>query len=274
MLRSVTMSSWVPWVGGVTAGLGLAYLLAVAAKFGFLRTRGHFTLRRELASRRVPQPSTAPPAITFVCPVTRPDMAGRVLEAGLGDLDEQAPRILHANTGSGALVAAKLFNKLGPAVETEFVAFCHQDWRPIDRDWVARTLEVFAARPACEMVAQIGVLDADRDRLGGRILDPHGYAGEAGSHLLHSPDEQCFVLRVARLRELPFDEANLPEFHFYAVDYAYELQRRGFEVWSTPALGYHASATGAITSPQFKRAREVLRRKYGAGAVRATTGWI
>ncbi|MBU6430434.1 MAG: hypothetical protein KGR26_15565, partial [Cyanobacteria bacterium REEB65] len=207
------------------------------------------------------------------CPVTKPRALQRFLAARLDDLDEPVGRLFYDNTGERARVASRLFNTLIDQVETEFVAFCHQDWGPLDRDWVHRTLAVFAEHPQCEMVAQIGVALA-KDALGGRIVDPHGFNGRAGSFQLHSPDEQCFVVRAQRVRELPFDEANLPEFHFYAVDYAYELQQRGFEVWSTPALAYHHSAAGALTSKGFKRAREILRAKYGTGVVRATTGWI
>ena len=200
-------------------------------------------------------------------------MARAILEAGLDDLDEPTERLLYPNTGSQAMVAARLFNHLAPQVRTPFVAFCHQDWRPIDRDWVARTLAVFEQQPECAMVAQIGVAQ-DKDSLGGQILDVHGPNGRPGSHRLHAPDEQCFVLRTDCLRTQPFDEANLPEFHFYAVDYAFDLQERGFEIWSTPALAYHRSAAGALNSKSFRRARDLLRTKYGAGQVRATTGWI
>ncbi len=267
------MSSWLLVAGGAIAALALAYLLVVGIKFGFLRLRGRRALGRALAARRSREIQTTEPRVTFCCPVTRPDMARRILEAGLDDLDEPVLRVLYDNTGERALVAARLFNELGAEIATPYVAFCHQDWRPVDRDWIARTLAVFDAHPACEMVAQIGIA-TDRESVGGQILDPHGYGGRAGEFLLHAPDEQCFVLRTARLRELPFDEVHLPEFHFYAVDYAYELQKRGFEIWSTPALAYHGSAAGALTSAGFKRAREVLRKKYGPGVVRATTGWI
>jgi hypothetical protein len=261
------------WVLSVAGALAAGYLLVVGLKFGFLRIRGLLALRRALAARRPRNPMTTRPRLTFICPVTRPEVARRILESGLDDLDEPVQRLLIDNTGSGARVAAVLFNDVGPRVDTPFVAFCHQDWRPIDRDWVARTLEVFEAHPACEMVAQVGVM-ADRQGIGGLYLDPHGPGGKPGDFLLHAPDEQCFVLRVSRLRELPFDEANLPEFHFYAVDYGCELQKRGFEVRSTPALGYHGSAAGALTSKSFRRARAVLRAKYGSNRVRATTGWL
>jgi len=253
--------------------LGIAYVGIVGLKFGFLRLRGYLLLRSILDARPPRNGQPGPARITFVCPVTRPDVARRILEAGLDDLDAPVERLLYANTGARALVAARLFNHLAARITTPFVAFCHQDWRPIDRDWVARTLAIFDQHPSCDMVAQIGVA-TDRESLGGRILDPHGFNGREGSHRLHAPDEQCFVLRTDRLRELPFDEAHLPEFHYYAVDYAYELQQRGREVWSTPALAYHGSAAGALTSRSFKRARDTLRIKYGPGVVRATTGWI
>lgn len=264
---------WATWAASALGGLVLAYLGVVGLKFGFLRLRGHALLCRALAARPRARRSPGPPRITFVCPVTRPDMARGILGAGLDELDEPAERLFYDNTGPQAMVAARLFNHLAAVVNTPFVAFCHQDWRPVDRDWIARTLAVFDEHPRCGMVAQIGVA-ADKDSLGGRILDIHGYNGTSGSHLLHAPDEQCFVLRTARLAEHPFDEAALPEFHFYAVDYAQELQRAGFEVWSTPALAFHASAAGALTSKSFQRAREVLRAKWGPGHIRATTGWV
>jgi hypothetical protein len=257
----------------VLAGLAGAYLLIVGVKFGFLRIKGRILLDRALRRRAVLQTKTSQPRITFCSPVIDPKLAWDVLETGLDELDEPVERLLYLNSGENAMVAARLFNRLAQEVSTEYVAFCHQDWRPIDRDWVDQTLAVFAANPHCAMVAQIGVAE-DKASLGGRILDPHGYNGRAGSHRLHAPDEQCFVLRTETVRDLPFDEANLPEFHYYAVDYAYELRRRGFEIWSTPALAYHASAAGALNSPSFRRAREILRAKYGPNTVRATTGWI
>ncbi|MBM3273958.1 MAG: hypothetical protein FJZ00_02305 [Candidatus Sericytochromatia bacterium] len=255
------------------AGLAGTYLLIVGVKFGYLRLNGRILLDRALRRREPPKGKTTQARITFCSPVLNPKMAWDILETGLDELDEPVERLLYLNTGDNALVAARLFNRLIQEVDTEYVAFCHQDWRPIDRDWVEETLAVFAANPRCGMVAQIGVAE-DKESLGGRILDPHGYNGRAGSHRLHAPDEQCFVLRTATVREFPFDEANLPEFHYYAVDYAYELQRRGGEIWSTPALAYHGSAAGSLNSPSFKRARAILRAKYGPGAVRATTGWI
>ena len=252
---------------------GALYGAVVASKFGALRLRGARLLRRALAGRRERRVSPGSARITFVCPVTRPAILARFLDRFLAELDEPVERLFYPNVGENARVAARLFNTLAARVETEFVAFCHQDWGPIDRDWVARTLAVFDEHPACRMVAQIGVR-MSKDALGGQILDRYACNGVPGSFQLHAPDEQCFVVPTAQVRELPFDEASLPEFHFYAVDYAYELQRRGFEIWSTPALAYHDSPAGALTSASFKRARRILRGKYGPGVVRATTGWI
>ncbi len=252
---------------------GILYGAVVAIKFGALRLRGAGLARRVLSGRRERRVSSGPPRITFVCPVTKPAILDRFLDRFLTELDEPVARLFYPNVGENAMVAARLFNELATRVETEFIAFCHQDWGPIDRDWVARTLAVFDEHPACRMVAQIGVRTS-KDALGGQILDRYSFNGLPGSFLLHAPDEQCFVLPTKQVRDLPFDEANLPEFHFYAVDYAYELQRRGFEVWSTPALAYHDSPAGALSSSSFKRARRILRAKYGPGVVRATTGWI
>ncbi|MBI6546922.1 MAG: hypothetical protein HY692_09020 [Cyanobacteria bacterium NC_groundwater_1444_Ag_S-0.65um_54_12] len=265
---------WLAWIINIFLILGSGYGLVVACKFGSWRLRGYRALRLALAQRSAPlSPAPGPARITFVCPVTRPVVLQRLLLRGLAELAERVECICYLNRGPSALAAAQLFNRLAPQIKTDYVAFCHQDWRPVDRDWVAKTLEVFATQPACEMVAQIGVA-ADRASLGGQIVDSHGFKGRAGVFRLHAPDEQCCVIRTHRLRELPFDEAALPEFHFWAVDYAYELQKRGFTVWSTAALGYHHSAIGNLNSRAFKRARRLLRDKYGPGCVRATTGWV
>lgn len=269
----VVIARWAAILALCVLGLGALYGAVVGLKFGVLRAKGARLLARTLATRPPASSRPGPARITFVCPVTRPKVLARYLDHLLSQQDYPAERLFYSNVGDRAMVAARLFNHLALQVETEFVAFCHQDWGPVDRDWIARTLEVFDRHPRCGMVAQIGVR-LDRQGLGGRILDPHGFNGVEGSVRLHAPDEQCFVVRTAQVRELPFDEAHLPEFHYYAVDYAWELQARGFEIWSTPALAYHHSAAGALTSAGFKRAREVLRAKYGPGVVRATTGWI
>ncbi len=261
------------WIALGILAAGTLYGAVIAVKLGAWRLRGARLLKRVLSDRRERRPSPGPSRITFVCPVTKPATLSRFLDRLLADLDEPVTRLLHPNFGANAMVAARLFNTLATRVETEYIAFCHQDWGPLDRDWVARTLAVFEEHPACRMVAQIGVR-MSKEALGGQILDRYSFNGVQGSFQLHAPDEQCFVVPTAQVRELPFDEANLPEFHFYAVDYAYELQRRGFEVWSTPALAYHDSPAGALTSAGFKRARRILRDKYGPGVVRATTGWI
>lgn len=253
-------------------GLVLAYGAFVFLKFRWLRWRGRCRLEAALAARPAPCKQDGAPRITFVCPVTKPEVLATWLSRGLDELDEPHVRIMHPNTGPGAMVAARLFNHLVSRVETPFVAFVHQDWRPIDRDWIARTLEVFE-RPDCEMVVQAGIAE-DRSRLVGRLLDPFGGGGEAGVHRVHAADEQCFVMRTETVRAHPFDEAALPEFHFYAVDTALEVQKRGQGVYTTPALAYHASAVGDLRHPSFKRAKEVLARKWGRGVVRATTGWV
>jgi|KBSSwiStaDraftv2_1062776.scaffolds.fasta_scaffold00963_6 hypothetical protein len=268
-MSSLLAVAWVVWPFVIAGGLAAAVLLLILG----LRLRGRHVLASVLAAQPPAARCVREPRLTFVCPVTKPAVAADLLLAGLDDLNEPAERILYDNTGGRALVAARLFNVLAPEVRTEYVAFCHQDWRPLDRDWIARTLAVFEAHPACEMVAQIGIA-ADKRTFAGRIVKTFGYMGRAGSHLLHAPDEICFVLRTARVREWPFDEAHLPEFHYYAVDYAYELQRRGLEVWSTPALGYHGKSLGAVWSHDFRRARKILRTKYGPRMVRAPTGWI
>lgn len=253
-------------------GLVLLYGAVVFVKFRFLRWRGKRRLAAALASRPPQRPTGGEPQITFVCPVTKPHVLATWLEAGLDDLDDPHARILHANTGPGAMVAARLFNHLAREVTTPYVAFVHQDWRPIDRDWVSRTLSVFEAT-GCEMVVQIGIA-ADRNRLVGQILDPFGGGGEAGVHAVHAPDEQCFVLKTASLLERPFDEEALPEFHFYAVDYAQEVLKRGGTVYTNGTLAYHDSAVGDLRHPSFQRAKEVMRRKWGEKAIRATTGWV
>lgn len=268
------MPSWIAYIlDALVLVVVPLYGLVVGIKYAILRACGRKLLARTLAARSKQTLSGTLPRLTFVCPMTKPRVLNRFFKAGINDLDETAAAIFHDNSGPTALVAAKLFNHLINQVDTEYVAFCHQDWRPIDRDWIAQTLNVFAQNPDCEMVAQIGVAE-DKESLGGGILDPHGRNGRQVSVRLHAPDEQCFVVRAETLRRLPFDEAALPEFHFYAVDYAVELYRRGHETWSTPALAYHHSAAGALTSKSFKRAREVLRAKYGPNTVRATTGWI
>lgn len=253
-------------------GLVATYGAVVLIKFRFLRWRGKRRLAAALAARPAHRPAGGDPQITFVCPVTKPDVLATWLVAGLDELDDPQLRILHPNTGAGGMVAAKLFNRLAREVTTPYVAFVHQDWRPIDRDWVSRTLAAFE-QPGCEMVVQVGI-GAERDRLVGEILDAFGGGGERGVHRVHAPDEQCFVLRTASLREHPFDEEALPEFHFYAVDYALEVQRRGGVVWTNGALAYHDSAIGDLRHPSFQRAKDVMRRKWGEKAIRATTGWV
>ena len=258
----------------IIAFIGLVgiYGAVVLGKFTFLRVRGRRRLAAALAGRPPRAPRQGAPRLTFVSPVTKPEVLATWLAAGLDDLDEPHERLFHPNTGADAMVAARLFNRLVHEVKTPYVAFVHQDWRPIDRDWIARTLEVFE-RPDCEMVAQVGIGE-DKQRLVGQLLDPHGGGGEPGVHRVHAPDEQCFVLRTAALRAHPFDEEALPEFHFYAVDYALEVARRGGAVYTTDALAYHASAVGDLRHPSFLRAREVMRRKWGKGTIRATTGRV
>lgn len=253
-------------------GLVLLYGAVVFLKFRMLRWRGKRRLEAALASRPPRSPREGAPRITFVCPVTKPHVLEACLTAGLDDLNDPHERIYHANTGPDAMVAARLFNHLAREVKTPYVAFAHQDWRPIDRDWIAKTLEVFETT-GCEMVAQVGI-GADRERLVGQLLDPFGGGGEPGMHPVHAPDEQCFVLRTEALLQHPFDEEALPEFHFYAVDYAREIARRGGTIYTSGALAYHDSAVGDLRHPSFKRAKEIMRRKWGAGEIRATTGWI
>jgi hypothetical protein len=258
-------------------GLVLVYGAVVFLKFRYLRWRGTRRLRLALAARPAPRPAGhephgRDPRITFVCPVTKPAVLAAWLAAGLDELDDPHARIFHANTGDGAMVAARLFNQLAQQVTTPYVAFVHQDWRPIDRDWVAKTLRVFE-ETGCEMVVQVGIGE-DRERLVGQLLDPFGGGGEPGVHRVHAPDEQCFVLRTEALRQHPFDEETLTEFHYYAVDYAREVAARGGAIYTNGALAYHDSAIGDLKHPSFLRARERMRRKWGAGAVRATTGWV
>lgn len=253
-------------------GLVLVYGAVVFVKFRYLRWRGKRRLAAALASRPPQRPVEGAPRITFVCPVTKPHVLATWLEAGLADLDDPHERVFYPNTGEGAMVAARLFNHLAKEVTTPYVAFVHQDWRPIDRDWVSRTLAVFEEK-ACEMVVQVGIAE-DRQRLVGEILDAFGGGGERGVHRVHAPDEQCFVLKTASLREHPFDEEALPEFHFYAVDYAQEVIRRGGAVYTNGALAYHDSAVGDLRHPTFVKAKEIMRRKWGEKAIRATTGWV
>ncbi len=253
-------------------GLVMVYGAVVFGKFRYLRWRGRRRLALALSARPAHRPRDGDPLITFVSPVTKPHVLSAWLEAGLDDLDDPHERMLHPNTGAGAMVAARLFNRLVREVKTPYVAFVHQDWRPLDRDWISKTLEVFE-REACEMVVQVGIGE-DREQLVGQLLDPFGGGGVPGVHRVHAPDEQCFVLRTASLRQHPFDEEALPEFHFYAVDYALELGRRGGAVYTNGTLAYHHSAVGDLRHPSFLRAREVMRRKWGKGTIRATTGWV
>lgn len=256
----------------VSIGLVACYGAVVFVKFHVLRWRGRRRLAEVLAGLPPRTPRAGEPQITFVCPVTKPDVLQRWLVAGLDALNDPHERLFYPNTGEGAMVAAKLFNHVAREVRTPYVAFVHQDWRPLDRDWIAKTLAVFET-PRCEMVVQVGIGE-DRARLVGRILDPFGGGGEEGVHRVHAPDEQCFVLRTAGLLEHPFDEEALPEFHFYAVDYAQEVQRRGGVVYTNGALAYHDSAVGDLRHPSFRRAKEIMRRKWGEKAIRATTGWV
>lgn len=253
-------------------GLVLVYGAVVLIKFRYLRWRGKRRLAAALAARPAHAPRGGEPLITFVCPVTKPHVLSTWLQAGLDDLDDPHERILHPNTGPGAMVAARLFNHLAREVKTPFVAFVHQDWRPVDRDWVSRTLAVFET-PGCEMVVQVGIGE-DRAGLVGELLDAFGGGGERGVHRVHAPDEQCFVLRTESLRAHPFDEEALPEFHFYAVDYAQEVWKRGGAVYTNGALAYHDSAIGDLRHPSFRRAKEIMRRKWGEKTIRATTGWV
>ncbi len=259
------------WILALIGLVGL-YGAVVFIKFRFLRRQGRLRLAAALAARPPRCPREGEPQITFVCPVTKPDVLARWLVAGLEDLDDPHARILKDNTGSGAQVAAKLFNRLVQEVKTPYVAFVHQDWRPLDRDWVSKTLAAFE-QPGCEMVVQVGIAE-DKTRLVGQILDAFGGGGEPGVHRVHAPDEQCFVLRTDTVKAYPFDEEALPEFHFYAVDYAQEVLRRGGAVYTNGALAYHDSAVGDLRHPSFKRAKEIMRRKWGARAIRATTGWV
>ncbi|MNK80821.1 hypothetical protein D3C87_1005510 [compost metagenome] len=253
-------------------GLVLVYGAVVFIKFRFLRWRGKRRLAAALEARPSRRPIAGEPRLTFVSPVTKPHVLATWLEAGLDDLDDPHARILYPNTGEGAMVAARLFNHLAQEVKTPYVAFVHQDWRPIDRDWVSRTIAVFE-ETGCEMVVQVGIGE-DKSQLVGEILDAFGGGGLRGVHRVHAPDEQCFVLRTEALRAHPFDEEALPEFHFYAVDYAQEVLRRGGSVYTNGALAYHDSAIGDLRHPTFQKAKEIMRRKWGEKAIRATTGWV
>ena len=161
--------------------------------------------------------------------------------------------------------ARAAFNAQIDRIETEYVAFLHQDIRFLDAYALADIVKWAEAQDNLGVAGVAGCPTGDRWELISSIV--HGAAAVAAGKAIEKPvpvqtvDECLFILRTDVLRAHPFsDKAG---WHMYAVEQCLELAKAGYDNIVMPARIWHLSSGDSLDHTYLYTLEEMI-RQYGA----------
>jgi len=160
--------------------------------------------------------------------------------------------------------AREAFNMQLPKIETEYVAFAHQDIRFLDTQALADILYWVEQQENLGIAGVAGCPKGDRWELLSGIVHgadavPAGKPVESAVQV-QSVDECLFILKTEVLRRHPFSRKT--GWHMYAVEQCLELAAVGYDNVVVPARIWHLSS-GASLDHTYLYTLEEMIRQYG-----------
>lgn len=161
--------------------------------------------------------------------------------------------------------AREAFNAQLPHIETEYVAFAHQDIRFLDRQALADILHWVQQQENLGIAGVAGCPEGERWELISNIV--HGAdAVPAGRPVekaepVQSVDECLFILKTEVLRRYPFSRKT--GWHMYAVEQCLELAAAGYDNVVVPARIWHLSSGDSLDHTYLYTLEEMI-RQYGS----------
>jgi len=161
--------------------------------------------------------------------------------------------------------ARAAFNAQLPRIQTEYVAFLHQDIRFQDDRALADILSWAEQLENLGVAGVAGCPAGQQWELISNIV--HGAGAVAAGRSIEKPvpvqtvDECLFILRTDALQAHPF--SNKTGWHMYAVEQCLEMEAAGYHNYVVPARIWHLSSGDSLDHTYLYTLEEMV-RQYGA----------
>lgn len=156
--------------------------------------------------------------------------------------------------------AAKALNLGAEKAKGDLLVFCHQDIEFLEDDALEK-IEAFAKGNEFGIAGVAGIKKEDRLVYSTVIHGPkRQQAGQRNEGILKVAALDECLLVIKKKNFAGFDDLGAT-WHFYAVDYAYQSQKRGEKVLAFPLPIYHLSPGWSLDSSYFKTLK-VIASKY------------
>lgn len=160
--------------------------------------------------------------------------------------------------------ARAAFNAQIDRIETDYVAFLHQDIRFLDENALADILKWAESQENLGVAGVAGCPEDQQWELLSNIV--HGAEAVAAGSPIEAPvkvqtvDECLFILRADVFRAYPFSDKT--GWHMYAVEQCLELAAAGYENIVVPARIWHLSSGDSLDHTYLYTLEEMI-RQYG-----------